>query len=306
MRQFETPGSVHLQVKNTSGEVRIAVHEATTTEVEIRALTPASEEQAALTRVECTEEAGEHRVVVDVPSPRHEFWSGNDGVEVLIRVPEGARLDVATASSDVGAEGRYAGGSIRTASGDVRWEQATGDMTVATASGDVTVHYAEAGLEVRSANGDIWVDRASGQLKLGSESGDVHVGRAEGMTRLRGASSDVQVGMATGTLEVHTASGDVTVREAHADCGLESNSGDVEVGLAYAGKIRVETMSGDVTVGIAPGARVAVDTQTRTGDLHSDIPLSPNPDPDGNAGSSPLVTLQLRTVSGDVHITRGR
>ncbi len=306
MRQFETPGAVRLFVRNASGEIGIATHRMATTEVGIRALTPASEEQAALTRVECTEESGEYRVLVDVPSPHRGLWLGDHGVEVLVKVPEGAWLDLTGSSADVVAEGRFAGGKIQTASGDIRLEHASGDLAVATASGDVTVYRAEAALKVRSAKGDISVHRAFGQLTLESESGDIDVDSIELGGRLRAASGDIQVGRMAGMLEAGTSSGDVTVREAYGDCRLGSRSGDLEIESVRAGKVLVETMSGDVTVGVSPGSRVSVDTQTRTGDLQSDIPLSSEPEPDNAEDASPLVTLQIRTLTGDVSITRGR
>ncbi len=304
MHQFETPGQVRLQVSNEAGEVRIETHAEARTDVEVRALTGASQQQADLTRVECREEAGGCRVLVDVPSPRRSFFLGSHGVEVWIRVPEGALLDIASASADVTADGVYGGGSIRTSSGDVRLERAAGEMNIATASGDTTVQEALATLLVRSASGDILVDRARADLRLEAESGDISVRAAQGGAKLRGSSSDVQVGRADGALDVQTSSGDVMVQEARSDCSLSTRSGDVDLITVLTGKVSIETMSGDVQVGVAPGSRVAVDTQTRSGDLQSEIALSDEADP--RPDGSPLVSLEVRTLSGDIRLRRGR
>ncbi len=303
VHQFETPGPVRLQVRNEAGEVRIETQAAARTDVEVRALTGGSQQQADLTRVECHEESGGYRVIVEVPSPRHSFLLDSYGVEVRIRVPEGAFLEITSASADVAADGQYGGGSIRTSSGDVQWGRATGDVDIATASGDTTVQEALAALQVRSASGDILVGRACGELRLAAESGDITVRTAEGSARLRGSSSGVEVGTAAGSLDVQTSSGDVTVQEAYADCSLSTRSGDVDLLTALAGKVTIETMSGDVQVGIAPGSRVAVDTQTRSGDLHSDIALAEEADTRSDAG--PLVILEVRTLSGDIQLKRG-
>lgn len=306
MRQFETAGCVRLQVRNRTGRVRVATHGQGSTEVEVRALAPASAEQAARTRVECAEISGEYRVTVDVPTLGPMGFVGGQGVEVVVRVPDGARLEVAGAACDVAAEGHYAGGSIESSSGDVLWEHVTGDAAIATSSGDVTVHRADAALTVETASGDVRVAVVSGRLRLETRSGDITVGQSQEECLLRGASSDVQVGIAAGPLAVQTASGDVTVGESHADCRLQSRSGDVEVGLARMGTLGIETMSGDVLVAIAPGSRVAVDAQTRSGALRSDIPLSDSPDGDRDKDVVPLVTLTAHTLSGDVRIVRAR
>ncbi len=306
VRTFATPGIVRLAVRNACGEIGIASHDAATTEVQVRALTRISEEQAAAARVECTEEAGEYRVIVDVPSPARRLWQGDQEIAVLVKVPEGTWLDIESSTADVSAEGRFAGGKVLTASGDVRVEHAAGDLSLATASGDVAVFRADAALKARSAKGDISVIRAAGLLTLESESGDLDLGSTELGGRLRTASGDIEVERAAGTLEGSSASGDLTVREVYGACRLESRSGDVDIESVREGKVFIETMSGDVTVGVSPGSSVSVDAHTHTGDLESDIPLSPELETNRATAEGPLVALEIRTMTGDVRITRGR
>jgi hypothetical protein len=295
---------VHLDIRNQSGEVRIETHAAASTEVEIRALSRAAEEQAESTRVDCRSEGDGHLVLVEVPDLRGGFFGGNDGVAVLVLAPEGARLDVTVASADVRAEGRLGGGTIRSASGDVWWEEAAGDVVVTSASGDVTFGRALAALRVQTASGDIEVGSALNQLTVESQSGDIELERCEGETRLRWATGDVKVGTAVATMDVQTASGDVLVHDALSDCSVETRSGDVMVSIAHQGKVRVGTQSGDVKIGIAQGSRVAVDAETRSGELQSDIPLSQSAAADSSDG--PLVQLEVSTMSGDVRVTRAR
>jgi DUF4097 and DUF4098 domain-containing protein YvlB len=304
MAVFQTPGPVRLQVKNPAGEVRVRVHEAPTTEVEVRPLSPASADQAAATQVDCTEVRGEHRVTVEVPPRSHWGFETSHGVGVYVTVPEGTFLAMGTASADVQAEGLFAGGSVETASGDVYLDEAAGELSVATASGDVHVRRAAQALKVRTASGDVEVGRASAGLRVETASGDITVALAEGPATLRAASGDIGVETARGAVEAQSASGDISIGEAHGDCRLSSRSGEVTVASAVQGRLDAESTSGDVTLGIAPGSRVSVEAVSRSGSLSSDIPLGDAPE--AGAGNAPVVTVRVTTVSGDVWIKRGR
>ncbi len=304
MYEFETPRALKLQVSDEAGEVRVETGAAGRTEVELRAISAASQAQVEATHVDCREDGDGQRVIVDVPSPRRGFLFGNYGVDVLVRVPEGTSLEITTSSADVRAEGQYATGLIRTVSGDAELARFTGNLSVTTASGDVHVAEALASLQVRTASGDIDVERAKGELSLEAQSGDISVRAAEGDARLRGSSSEVQVWTAAGNLDVRTSSGDVMVHELLAGGSIATHSGDAELLSVLSGKVTVETMSGDVEVGIAPGSRVAVDTETRSGDVRSEIALSDSVESVG--GEGPKVALEVRTMSGDISLRRGR
>ncbi len=304
MYEFETPGALKLQVSNEAGEVRVETGAAGRTEVELRAISAASQAQVEATHVDCRGEGEGQRVIVDVPSPRRGFLFGSYGVDVLVRVPEGTAIEVTTSSADVRAEGRYATGLIRTVSGDVEAGSFSGNLAVTTASGDVHVAEALASLQVRTASGDIDVEQAKGDLSLDAQSGDISVRSAEGDARLQGSSSEVEVRTAAGRLEVKTSSGDVMVHELLAGGSVATHSGDVELLSVLKGKVTVETMSGDVEVGIAPGSQVAVDTESRSGDVRSDIVLSDTAESAG--GDGPKVMLEVRTMSGDISLRRGR
>ena len=306
MRQFETPGNVRVVAKNATGAISVVAHGSATTEVRVRALDRRAEARAALTRIDCTEESGEYHVTVDVPALEGRSWPGNHEVEVYVGVPEDAYLELTGASADLSAQGRFRGCKLQTASGDIELDHATGDAAAASASGDVSVAQADGSLKIRTARGDISVRLASGQLTLESESGDIDVGASEREARLHTASGDIQVGSMAGKLDAATASGDLTLREACGECHLASRSGDVEVQSVGEGRLDIETMSGDVQIGVSPGSRVSVDTETHTGDLRSHIPLASEPGADESDAASPLVSLKIRTMTGDVSIARGR
>ena len=77
-------------------------------------------------------------------------------------------------------------------------------------------------------------------------------------------------------------------------------SGDVEL-EATAAAVRVSAVSGDVRVAARPGLALWIDAQSVSGTMQSDLDVDNVSGP--AAGEAP-VELRIRTVSGDVRITR--
>jgi DUF4097 and DUF4098 domain-containing protein YvlB len=186
-------------------------------------------------------------------------------LRVTIRIPLDCTLAIKVASADVRCRGRYAAASLTTASGDLHLDEVTGDVTITTASGDTNV------------------ERAGGQVKVGGASGDVRVGQAGGDVSAHSASGDLEVAQAGGSVQATTA------------------SGDIRVGSASRGTVRVNTASGDVSVGVAAGTGVWLDLNSLSGSTHSDLAMA---DAAGRATSNAELTLQVRTVSGDIEVHR--
>jgi DUF4097 and DUF4098 domain-containing protein YvlB len=258
--RFETPGAVALDISCAEGEIEIETTESAATEVEV----DASDELLEAARVEHSDAAGRHEVVVRIPKRGGLFRRGGH-VHVTVRAPEGADLRVDAASADTRARGRFGSAVVQAASGDVGLP-AVAEAVVKTASGDV---------EVENAAGDVTVSTASG---------DVRVGRVGGSTTVR------------------SASGDVTVREAASDVGISTASGDQTIGAVVQGRVELRSASGDVRVGIARGSGVWVDARSMSGDTTSELELG-DAEPQSDE-SGPLVELSAISMSGDVQIAR--
>jgi len=186
-------------------------------------------------------------------------------VAITVRVPAGGPLELRTPTADATCSGAYRQAEVHSASGDVFVETVTGDFSVKTASGDVRMM------------------RVSGDLKANSASGDV--------------SADTIDGSAT----IHTASGDVEIGTLGTGLRTTTASGDVRVGTLRRGAAKVNSASGDISVGVVPGVGVWMDLTSMSGRTRSDL------DPAGAPvnGAEPQVTLNLRTMSGDVMVGRG-
>lgn len=261
-------GRARLRVRNPSGDVRVDTVDGEQTTVELVPLNDSDQTREAIEKA--TLSAREDEVVVEIEGGRS--WSisiGNWGfgsakIGVRITCPHGSELVCDTASADVTAEGTLGNARVRTASGDLRLPRVEGALELKTASGDVDVDHVEGRAVVHSVSGDVKLGTAMSGLSVNSVSGDVSVGEVVG---------DVEVG---------------TV------------SGDADVRAAGPGEVAVKTVSGDAKVGMRRGLRVRLDVNSVSGKIGSDLDVSDAP----VRSDGPEANLRVRTVSGDVRITR--
>jgi DUF4097 and DUF4098 domain-containing protein YvlB len=258
---FETPGELTLAVKIPTGRIDIEAASGTTTEVE---LDIRGGEEAAELLEEARIELRGSEVVVEVEDRRwSRFWRRLD-IRLRIRAPEGANLEVATASADLRGQGRFGWLEAEAASGDIDVDELAGDATAKSASGDV---------KLASVGGSATVNTASGDVRLGKVGGDV---------------------------VVKTASGDLTLADAGSDVTAMTASGDQRVEAVTAGSVDLKSASGDIKVGIREGSNLWVDARAMSGDLSSELALGEEPPAD----AAPLVELRAASMSGDIDVVR--
>jgi hypothetical protein len=63
--------------------------------------------------------------------------------------------------------------------------------------------------------------------------------------------------------------------------------------------VTAQSVSGDVLVAVRRGAKVYLDCNTLSGDTSSELDMTGEPAADG-----PLIEIRVKTVSGDIAITR--
>ncbi len=286
---FETPGNVFLRVSNKAGPVEVHTNDNATTEVEVSAIGEAGSEALAHTRIEHVVTDSGHSVVVDVPGRTgllRSWTRRGTAVRVMVRLPEGASIEIGTASGNLTAHGRFGPADVFTASGDLSLDRIDGD------------------LRARSASGYVAIGSVSGRANIQTASGDVRCTTVDGGGEIKTASGDVRVDAAGGGLTVQTASGDVSTGDLAAGCLVKTASGDLRVGRLGGGRAQLETVTGDIDVAVARGALVAVDASTVSGSVSSEIDLdTEEPDPT-DPDELPRLELQARTVSGNLRIER--
>jgi DUF4097 and DUF4098 domain-containing protein YvlB len=269
---FETPGRVGLRLDVPSGDVTIHTWDEPRVDVEVTASRndEASRAAAAETRVEASDRGGRHDVTVRVPKREGRFglsWGRGPELDVVIRCPEGADVELTTHSADLDARGRLGEVGVKSASGDVAVLD-TGALTTTTASGDVTAGAVAGSLVAKSASGDVDVQAVTGEATASTVSGDLRIGRTGGTATLSTVSGDVDLELAEAAVRINAVSGDVAVAMRPGLLlwlDVQSVSGSVTSDLAVGDapveggeqvELRVRTVSGDVRVATAHTAGV--------------------------------------------------
>jgi DUF4097 and DUF4098 domain-containing protein YvlB len=285
--RFDTPGQVELTIENKLGDVRLMTHATPVTEVELRREGSYGDEIIENARVELRKFDGNERVIVEVPERPGFLWRKDTEVVVTVRLPEGASIDVATASGKITAEGTLGGARVRTASGNISLGPVEGDLVARTASGDVTVA------------------SVAGVGEMTTASGSVRCGPLGKTALVKTASGDVDLGSVAGRMTAETASGDIAVGGLRDGCDFKTVSGDQRVRQLVAGRADFKTVSGDLTISVARGTAVMVDVESLSGSLNSEISLSDAPVADGpDEQAGPRAELRARSVSGDIRVRR--
>jgi hypothetical protein len=263
-RSFQTPDEPRLRVRNPSGLVSVETAETAETVVVLQALRDDDVTRTAIENA-VVEQSGT-TITVEIAGKSWGFLGRSPSVGVRIRCPYGSTLDCTTASADVSATGRI------------------GDANVKTASGDILL------------------DHVGGSLDVQTASGDVRLTAVDGQARLKTVSGDARIGTARAGLDVSLVSGDLELDEVHSDLTANSVSGDQNVRSIREGQIRLQSVSGDIEVGVAPGTRVFIDASATSGDVNSDLDVSPAPT---GSKEGREAKLRLKSVSGDISIVRG-
>lgn len=173
------------------------------------------------------------------------FDFGSSDIDVLIEVPRGSSLDVATVSGDTSLIGSLGVVTVKSVSGDVVARDTSDTLDVQTASGDVHSGHVLTTLKCKSASGDVVCQGAAARTEIYSASGDILLSADQpGKIVVRNVSGNVVVRVARG-LAVDI-SGDTVSGSMGSDIDLdgesESSGGDDTL------VIKVTTVSGDIRI----------------------------------------------------------
>ena len=271
MHAFDTPGKTRLRVKNAAGLVSVEASETGQTTVELEALRDDDATREAIERA--TVELNGNEVLVEIGVGGKGFGVGpawisfgrTPQVGVRIRCPEGADLDCTTASADVAATGRLGEVEVKTASGDVAVEHVAG-LRVQSASGDVRGSDGRR----RSAAADRLRRRPPRHGRRPGR-GDARLGR---LRDRRGAAPTWRPRPSPATSgSAPSVRGRSSSSRSRATCGSASG----------------------------PARALHIDANSTSGDVSSELDVKDRP---SEAPSGSEARLQIKTVSGDVEITR--
>jgi Putative adhesin len=258
-----------LRVRNPAGDVRVETADISEVTVELVPLNESDSTREAIARSRVDARGDE--ITVEIDSRGWSISIGDWGIgrsaKVGVRIvcPIGSDLECQTASADLTTIGTLGNVRVNTASGDSALERIDGHLEAKSASGDVRVELVQGRAEIHSVSGDVTVTAALSGLAINSISGDVSVGEVAG------------------------------------DLIVSSVSGDQRILAAGPGDIGLKAVSGDVQVGVRRGLRVRLDVNSVSGTIGSELEVGDAP---SGGEDRPEASLRVRTVSGDVRISR--
>lgn len=264
MPEYACSGPITIDLRLGGGSVELHAEPRDTAVVEVAPYDSSDASREAAAQTQI--EFANDNLLIAAPESSGWLLRRSPRLQVTVRVPSGSTGRLRVASADVSGHGEWAQVKLNTASGDAYLERVASDLTVNTASGDVRAVEVGGRLTVKTASGDVTAQ---------------------------------QVG---GSTEVTSASGDVQIDEVGGDVSAKTASGNIRVGATRQGTLRVNAVSGDVSVGVVSGTGVWLDLNTLSGKTHSDLNMG-----GGGGGDAPpehTLTVQVRTVSGDIDVHR--
>ena len=225
-------------------------------------------------------------------------------VDLLIRAPTGAKLDVSNMFGESVAQGysgelRLDGGSslLRSAGGEGRLELDSG-------SGVVEVAGHQGRVSADTGSGDVTIKDCGCEIDVDTGSGTVEIQGGSGVLRADTGSGRVSVEGFSGTIAADTGSGGVLARGVSnlTVLDLDTGSGSVSVDgdLSALKRLRVDTGSGSVRLQTpnAPSMEIVIDT----GSGHVDVDAPGSMIKESDDGTW---TVKLRNGAGSGVIDTG-
>lgn len=261
---FETLGPLLISVRVPAGSITVETIDGSQTEVELVPVDRSAAEVIDEATVELRPRGDGHELVVEIEARRFLVFSTAPRVDVRIRCPHGAGLDLKTVAADVRANGTFRGAAVKSVSGDVSLGDIETDSRVTTVSGDVRLSRVGGVMEVQTVSGDVNGGTVGANAAITTVSGDIRIEGAEGSVTTKTVSGDQWLGAVRG--------------------GATSQS-----------------VSGDVHVAVPPGLQLYIDANSRSGDVSSELdPSDGGPAVEGGR----VAELRIKTMSGDIRIAR--
>jgi hypothetical protein len=174
------------------------------------------------------------------------WWQGFRNVSgtVVVTIPAGTEMDVATSD------------------GDVRSESLRGVMRIATSDGDIIIAQIDGeDVRLRTSDGDISVDSMNGQkLSAVTTDGDVTIKSVEGKyVTLKSSDGDIIVDKARAEdVKLRTSDGDIRIDIRATKLGAKTSDGNIRVSIHDDIEMDLRTSDGDIFVDAVEGLRADV------------------------------------------------
>ncbi|WP_414940657.1 DUF4097 family beta strand repeat-containing protein [Amycolatopsis sp. cmx-11-51] len=263
MSVFPTPKPITVTLTTAGARVRVAASERSDTVVLVEPIDSTSKSD-----VKVGFAGGE----LSIETKKAKSKAGS--VAITIEVPDGSRLVLNTAWSDVRAEGRFGDCVLEVASGRVQVDR------VATVRGNL-------------AAGEVAFGYVAGTVDLEGGAAGLRIGEAKGTVRYAGSTGKVWIGHAHADLDLSGSSGSFDIDRADGDVVAKAANCPIRVGRLSRGA-ELANASGGIEVGV-DGDTASVDAKSTKGSVHSSF---------GEDSGEGGVKVYARTRLDDIVIRR--
>lgn len=197
-------------------------------------------------------------------------------LQIEVRMPREADLDVQTGDGSVQTEALNGGLHIHTGDGSVRSDQVTGNVDIYTGDGSITVEGAKGEVRLRTGDGHIEARNLDGRVE--ATSGDGHI-------TLAGRFDALNVRTGDGGINAHAEAGSKVA----ASWSIHTGDGSVDVSLPgdLQADIDASTHDGHISLGIP----VSVEGTFSRSQIHGKM----------NGGGQPLT---IQTGDGSIRLSK--
>ncbi|MGQ0430040.1 MAG: DUF4097 family beta strand repeat-containing protein [Gammaproteobacteria bacterium] len=231
-------------------------------------------------------------------------------VDLVIRAPAGARLEVSTVFGDQSAIGYSGDLTLDGGSGHLRSTGGEGEVEFDSGSGPVEVDRHRGQVRADTGSGSVRISDCECDISADTGSGSVEVQGGKGRVHADTGSGRVTVESFAGSIEADTGSGSVRGRDVSAVRELDVDTGSggvtVEGDLSALERLRIDTGSGGVRLRSSAAPSIEIRVDTGSGGVDVDAPGANVRETDGvwivrlGAGAGRGV---IDTGSGSVDLT---
>jgi len=241
-KDFKVSGTPHLKVETGDANVHISASDSESATIEARITT--HNWKIGPDGIQIIDRQNGDEVQLEVRFPRRwaRFDVGNRRVDVELRVPRRANLN------------------IKTGDGNIDLTGVTGDVNLQSGDGHLTVSEVEGSLHANTGDGPVKLDGCKGNVTLHTGDGRIEVAAFEGELRAQTGDGRVKVSGRFDVLDVQTGDGGVEATALH--------------GSRMTDNWNLRTGDGGLTMRVPADLAANIDLHTGDGHLDLGVPVT--------------------------------
>jgi hypothetical protein len=273
-KAYQLTGRANVQVNARWGAVRVITNDGNKVEFDVE-----YDRQGWARTLPIESRQDGNRVTLTARVDEQSWWGwgtfGDHRLNITIRMPRDADLQLTTTNGDVNVSSLNGQVAIHTQNGKIDAQHLLGSVDIGSSNGAITLDTLQGTMTVHTTNGPITASRLDGKCEVSTTNGLVRVeGRFE-------------------SLDITSTNGGVFTR--------------AEPGSRMASDWRIETTNGGVYMSVPKDLAANLDVNTNNGSIKLDLPVTVQGDAGGNSvrgtlnGGGP--EMSLRTTNASIHVS---